>query len=93
MTTLWIYSFFFLFSFWNKSVLSSKNKAVYGMVDRSCHNHSGLLLYVAPKRDEMLPGLDNSAESHPAPTPAKVDFLQNKQVHFVAQDIICYRNP
>lgn len=87
MTTLGIYSFFFLFFFWNKSVLSSKNKAVYGMVDRSCHNHSGLLLYVAPKRDEMLPGLDNSAESH------LIHFLRNKQVHFVAQDIICYRNP
>lgn len=41
------------------------------MVDRSCHNHSGLLLYVAPKRDEMLPGLDNSAESHPAPHPGQ----------------------
>lgn len=36
----------------NKSVLSSDNKAVYGMVDKSCHNHSGLLLCVARKREE-----------------------------------------
>lgn len=36
------------------SVLSSENKAVYGMVDKSCHNHSGLLLYVALKREEEI---------------------------------------
>lgn len=44
---------FFLdvFSDLNKSVLLSENKAVYGMVDKSCHNHSGLLLYVALKRE------------------------------------------
>lgn len=46
MTTCLIYS-----AMLNKSVLSSENKAVYGMVEKSCHNHSGLLLYVALERE------------------------------------------
>lgn len=61
---------FDLFRELNKSVLSSGNKAVYGMVDKSCHNHSGLLLYVALREKEMLPCKDNTAVTlkfHPAP--------------------------
>lgn len=56
----------------NKSVLSSSgNKAVYGMVEKSCHNHSGPLSYVALREKEMLPCKDNTAATlkfHPAPS-------------------------
>lgn len=83
-----------LYSDLNKSVLSSENKAVYGMVEKSCHNHSGLL-----RERKMLPGLDHSVltlEMHPASllfewndmNTAMVTFLHNKQVHFVAPNIV-----
>lgn len=87
-----------LFSDLNEFVLSPENKAVYGMLDKSCHTHSGPLLYVALRKRKMLPHLDNAAVTvelrHPSLfgwnwwNTAKVTLLLKRRVHSIAQNIV-----
>lgn len=69
-------NFIDLFGGFNKSVLSLENKAVYGMVDKSCHEHSGPLFYVA------LPRLNNAAvtpELDPASSVCTNEMMKHSQ--------------
>lgn len=87
-------NFIDLFGGFNKSVLSLENKAVYGMVDKSCHEHSGPLFYVA------LPRLNNAAvtpELDPASSVCTNEMMKHSQgdpcfeereVHIAAPNIV-----
>lgn len=77
------------FGGFNKSVLSLENKAVYGMVDKSCHKHSGLLFHVALPRLPLdfwsrLLGCTSEMVKHGRGDPS----LEGGQIHFVARDIV-----